>query len=307
MKIGLASDLHLEFERDWLSTLERVKSRAGGVISPATAATWRALQERLAEPGHPRHGPDLRALKAARIDLMLLPGDIHSLAGAAAYAGEVAEYLGCDVCFVAGNHEFYNHFDMLEAVASVRSAVQDHPQLHFLDGDRVDLTVDGRSVAILGATLWTDYALLGPSPAAIRRAMATAESVLSDHSHIRYMGRRFKPADALALHRRTREWLSVEAPRARQDAETVVIMTHHAPIHGANGIHEGGDLSPAFASDLIAEIEVWKPDLWVWGHTHVSLDTCLGATRLVSSQRGYLLDDERAAAETYRPAIIEIL
>lgn len=302
MKIGLMSDLHCEFEPQWLSNIKREKSRGGG---PA-AATWRALQERRSEPGHPGIGPDLRRLKAAEIDLMLLAGDIHILAEAVRYAGELAEYLECEVCFVPGNHEFYDGLDMPLAIASARKAVEAEPRLHLLDRDRVDLNLDGRTVSILGATLWTDYQLLGSSAAAIGRAMATAQKSLSDHTLIRYMGRRFGVSDALALHREARDWLSVEAPRARQDADVVIITTHHAPIHGANGVYEGGELSPAFASDLSMEIETWQPDLWVWGHTHVSMDSRLGGTQLVSSQRGYLLDDERAGAERYRPAIIDL-
>jgi hypothetical protein len=82
-------------------------------------------------------------------------------------------------------------------------------------------------------------------------------------------------------------------------------MTHHAPIPEANPPrHQGGALSPAFVSDLRQEILDWAPDLWVWGHTHHSMETTLGRTKLVSAQRGYIGDEE--GADRFLPALVEI-
>lgn len=298
IRIGVMSDLHLEFEAAWWE-----RHIAGGAArgdSSMIAAALLLRRELRAEPGHPGYGPDLRGLKAARIDLLLMPGDIDTGVGGVRYAAAAAEYVGAPSIVVAGNHESYG-YDLVELTRTQRQEALKSSATIFLEMGRADLEVRGRRVAVLGATLWTDYLLTGNRLA----AMARAEDDLNDHLLIRYGGRRLRPADALAIHQATREWLSREIPRARTEADLVIVMTHHAPLADANPPeHRGGRLSPAFASDLTAEILAWQPDLWSWGHTHHSMTTRLGRTRLVSCQRGYL--GIESSAETFTPLVIEV-
>jgi hypothetical protein len=82
-------------------------------------------------------------------------------------------------------------------------------------------------------------------------------------------------------------------------------MTHHAPIPDANPpVYRGGDLAPAFVSDMRAEIQTWAPDLWAWGHTHYSMEDRIGRTQLVSAQRGYL--GMEPGAESFVPVVITV-
>ena len=55
------------------------------------------------------------------------------------------------VIYVGGNHEFYGH-DRLEDVSAARQTARAFPNIHVLEGDRVDIA--GRT--FIGATLWTD-------------------------------------------------------------------------------------------------------------------------------------------------------
>lgn len=270
-RIAVASDLHIEFDRE------------GAPEAPFEA-----------EAGHPRDGPDLAAVRG-EVDLLILAGDIDLDTAGIAYADEAARFLGVPVVYVMGNHEAY-HGDLDAVLESCRrEAAGTGGRVLFLENDAA--TVAG--VRVLGCTLWTDYALNGNAAAGMQAAAAG----LADHVLIRASGRRFTPAHAFTRHTRSRGWLEREL--ARPSAEPVVIATHHAPVRAAvEPRFEGSELSPAFVSDLEYLIDAHGPAAWVWGHTHYSVDTTLGDTRCVSAQRGY--PGEYAEPGRFRPAVIEV-
>jgi hypothetical protein len=170
-----------------------------------------------------------------------------------------------------------------------------------LESERTDLLVKGRQVAIFGGTLWTDYDLAG-DPAF---AMDRAGRALNDHTRIRLGEDWLSPGDALEIHIATKAWLEKELLGRRSGTDLRIVMSHHGPIPDAiPPKYRGHDLSAAFATDLRSEIEAWKPDLWVWGHTHHSIETQVGATRMVSAQRGYV--GVEPDAESFLPVIVEI-
>jgi hypothetical protein len=298
IRIALMSDLHNGFE---IAHQRRLEARAWRGESSLIADSLRLRAELRREPSHPDRGPDLRQLKGTGPDFLLMPGDIEGGEHAVQYADAAAIYLGCPTLITAGNHEFY-HRDMPTVMGELRTAAAaTNGRVHFLEMDRVNLDARGCRIAILGATLWTDYALTG----AVRPSMVKATKALNDHHMVRNGDNIFQPADALEIHRKTMKWLSIEMPRARADADVVVVMSHHAPIPEAiPPKYRGDDLSAAFATDLRDQIAAWRPDLWVWGHTHHSVDGRLGATRLVSAPRGYL--GVEPAAEAFVPLLLEI-
>jgi hypothetical protein len=299
IRVAVMSDLHVEFESSWMGAIQR-RAAAGTTRGEDVAAV--ELRRALAgEQGHPAQGPDLRGCHdGGGVDLVLLAGDVALGTGLVAYAEQVAGYLRCPVAAVAGNHEFYHHVhgDLLRDLAARARGTA----VAFLERGRRDFALGGRRVAVLGATLWTDYRLNGNE----MRGLADAWGGLNDHRLIAAGWKRpFTPHMALEQHKRAKAWLAEEARRARGEADAVVVLTHHAPIPEANPErYRGGDLSPAFASDLRAEIAAWAPDLWVWGHTHFSMDATLGRTRLLSAQRGYVGVED--GADTFVPAIVEL-
>lgn len=296
IRIALMSDLHIEFEAPhW----ERIRAAVRRGDSSAAEAL-RVRAEIRAEPGHPDQGPDLRSLKALGVDLLLLPGDIDVGTGGIAYADAAARYLGAPSLTCAGNHEAYRGDLSWLIPALANAAGRTAGRVTFLERSREDIEISGRRIAVLGATLWTDYALNGNAP----MAELAAGRALNDHRLIGSDGGPFTPAKARALHLETREWLAREAVRAREEVDTVIVMTHHAPVPDANPPECRGELSPAFASDMRREILEWQPDLWVWGHTHFSMRDRLGRTELVSAQRGYI--GREPGAERFSPAVITI-
>jgi hypothetical protein len=82
------------------------------------------------------------------------------------------------------------------------------------------------------------------------------------------------------------------------------VVTHHAPHPNCeHATYKGGDLSPAYCSDLGWLIDRYQPDLWISGHTHASHDFEIRRTRLLSNQRGYSNVPEHADA-VFKPFLV---
>ncbi len=227
--------------------------------------------------GRPQQCPDA--------DVCIVAGDLTNGVGNAIHwlNDHVAPVM--PVVFVAGNHEHYGN-SLMEGLEWARVHAAECPDVHFLENDSIVLG----GVRFLGATLWTDYALDGQSRKERSWAMATAEGMLNDHKLVawrtlpRYEA--FTPLRAIELHERSRKFLrkSLQEPF---DGPTVVV-THHAPH--PNSVHprwRDSALNPAFASDLSELMELYRPALWVHGHTHDSFDYLARDTRVLCNPRGY--------------------
>jgi hypothetical protein len=101
IRLGVMSDLHLEFEPEYWQRIERSARRGDSSVA---AEALRLRAELRQEPGHPAEGPDLRGVKAIGVDLLLLAGDIHVGVHAIAYAEAAASYHNCPSCVTVGNH-----------------------------------------------------------------------------------------------------------------------------------------------------------------------------------------------------------
>ena len=290
IRLAVMSDIHNEFE------------------SPTHSGDdWFALRDaRGAIPDHPEFGPLLDGLAGQSVDLVVMAGDIDLEDRGIAYTDKVSSFVGAPVVCVMGNREAYTGRDMDAIVSDLRAAARaTKGRVTFLENEKATFDLPAGRLYVLGCTLWTDYALNGAE--AVEQAMLDCAG-LNDHAHIRWKGDRFLPAHARRLHETSRQWLAREvgAIRAAEgDEATIIIVTHHAPIlDGIIPHFRSGKLSPAFASDLRAEIREWKPAAWLFGHTHHSVDLMIDKTRLLSAQRGFVCQD--AGAERFRPAVVEI-
>lgn len=153
------------------------------------------------------------------------------------------------------------------------------------------------NVRFLGCTLWTDFRLQGMPEVSMAHARLRMNDFSGSITTVAGDGelRDFRPQDSQEIHRVSVGWLRSELGK-RFDGATVVV-THHAPHPLCeHRTHAGSIVSPAFCSNLGRMIEEFEPDLWISGHTHASHDVRLGATRLVSNQRGYRDTPEHADA-----------
>jgi hypothetical protein len=201
---------------------------------------------RISRPTRLGRSPDLSAF-VGTADLVVLAGDIGTIrprgaVSTVAYAEQVGAYLRCPVVVVPGNHEYYHGSfeDDREALIATKA-----PGVTALDRGEAFVPFQDRSLRILGATLWTDYAALGDA----RTAMLAAALSINDHRLIRRRdGGAFMPGDALAEHRLSRKWLAERL--AEPHAGPTLVVTHHVPHSAARHPAFGENaLSPAFCSD----------------------------------------------------------
>lgn len=246
LKIGIVSDLHTEF---W----DKRHFRAGGLC-----------------------GRVYETLKDA--DLILMAGDIGNGAEAIEFVKMI--FTNMPVCFVLGNHEFYQN-DYHETLAAIRQAAAGS-NVVVLDKDEYRGMISDHPVRVLGTTLWTDFALHGTPDLSI----LDGKRSLNDFKLIRFNGRTLLPQDTVIWHNEDRDWLFAALDTAFDG--TTIVLTHHAPVSFAISENYVGDaLSPCFASRL--EDRLIRDDLAlvVWGHTHHSVDRTIEQTRFISSQTGY--------------------
>ena len=222
-------------------------------------------------------------LALSRPDAVILAGDIDT--GTRAVAWAATAFAGLPVLYVHGNHEAYGHH--LDKVRQeLHAACAATQNVHFLDcGTHVIEDPAGGKVRFLGATLWTDFRLLGDDTR--QAAMRDAEAVMNDYRRIRLanMGfRKLRAADTAMFHAQQKAWLARELAQPFDGATAVI--SHMAPsLLSVDDAYGSEACSPAYASRL-DELAA-QADLWVHGHLHVSRDYRIGRCRVIANPCGY--------------------
>ncbi|MDP2411468.1 MAG: metallophosphoesterase [Pseudolabrys sp.] len=230
---------------------------------------------------------------APDVDAVVVAGDVCEGAESGFAHLRLIVPMQLPIIMVMGNHEYYRR----HLAGELESARQTAPLygVHLLENDAVTLG----SVRFVGCSLWTDYALFGMHN--LPRAMAVAADGLNDHKRIKWSKepwRRFRPQEALLLHKRSRAF--IEATLAKPFDGATVVVTHHAPHPGSIHSRYGSDLlTAAYVSDLTSVMEAGRPDLWLHGHVHESFDYHVGTTRVVCNPHGYGTENGR-----FDPALI---
>lgn len=228
---------------------------------------------------------DVAAVKpiavGADVDAVIVAGDTYQGASQAfAHIRRIVP-MSIPVVMVLGNHEYYGR--CLPEELAIARATAPAFGIHLLDNDTV--VID--RVRFVGCTLWTDYRLFGS--ANVPFAMRAATQGLNDHRRIAWSKQpwaRFRPAEALLLHSRSR--LFLQAALQVEHAGPTVAVTHHAPHPGSlHPKYEKDLLSAAYVSDLEDLILATAPTLWVHGHVHTSFNYTVGDTRVLCNPHGY--------------------
>lgn len=193
------------------------------------------------------------------------------------------------VIYVLGNHEFYRHFwqDTREHWRKYQH------QLH-ANGNRLyvldDSTVTLGGVPFIGSTLWADMDNNSPET---RHA---ARYGMNDYYSIGYANgevRRLVPEDTYNAHVKARAFIADEL--AKHGTKSVVV-THHAPSRRSIPVgYRDSSVNGCYVSDLEELIEAYAPKVWCHGHTHLTHDYRVGATRILCNPRGYAGHEENPA------------
>lgn len=190
------------------------------------------------------------------------------------------------VFYLTGNHESYR-FDISQEQETIEKylpgVIHVNNSFHMIDTDTV----------LMGGTLWTDMNHGNPL------SMMMVKNGMNDFSLIRNGKNVFTPEDAVEKHRETMNFL---AEKLDQFADKkVVVATHHSPsVLGLSPHHSGNNIDCGYYSNLENFIvEYPQIKAWVFGHTHIRLDTTIDNCRLLSNARGY--QGYEAMAKTFDP------
>lgn len=211
-------------------------------------------------------------------DVAILAGDIGNGTKGFQFA---EEFFSKDkpVLYITGNHEYYGH-DYLTVFDAIRNLARESDNVHFIDCGKV--IIDG--VQFIGANLWTDFKLKGY----LQYPDGNWKRALSDFQVIRNGDALFTPDDAKNIHIEQLAYVAVAL--SGTTTEKKVVVTHFMPSQECiSKFFANNDLNPYFCNDLDSLIAGFKPDLWVYGHTHDKGDNIhsSGKTRMVANPRGY--------------------
>lgn len=222
-------------------------------------------------------------------DLVILAGDTDNKTRGITWAKEA--FSGKPVIYVPGNHEYYGDtYQLLRDKMQEESAGSN---VHLLDCGKYEQD----DVVILGATLWTDFLLLGDQSL----AMLTVEDGMNDFKKIRTLPqyRKFRPLDALQIHSREKGWLEKEIQAAA--GKKIVVVTHHLPsLQSVPEEYRTFPISAGYASNLDDLVARSGAALWIHGHTHNACDYMIGETRVLCNPRGYFGREDSG----YDPALV---
>ncbi|RMU19794.1 Metallophosphoesterase [Pseudomonas amygdali pv. lachrymans] len=205
------------------------------------------------------------------LDLVILAGDVDVLTRGVVWANEA---FSCPVIYCCGNHEFYKgHLD--RTLIKMKAAAAPHVRVM-----ENEAWTHGNVRFVVG-TAWTDFTSTGDVVA----ASMTCAQVMNDFKMIRTDTnyRRLRPADLIAKNKATREFFDREL--STPFAGKTVVVSHHCPISEAGGDEHDGHVSAAYFNRWHDLVE--KSDIWIFGHTHRSIDAMFGNCRVISNQRGY--------------------
>lgn len=218
-------------------------------------------------------------------DALIIAGDLtehaaHKWPSAIKWLGK--HYPTTNTVILPGNHDYYGgNLDTLDADLDriCREAGCGFGQCRRMElGD----------TRILMTTLWTDMRLFEAKGEAAVEASIWNARMMPDYGYGTIMigapEREIEPEDTIAVHERQKFWLISEL--AKPWPGKTVVITHHAPSASVAGAVS--PLSPCFASDLDDLIARYRPDAWIFGHTHRPAELRMpGGTLLRNVSLGY--------------------
>lgn len=207
-------------------------------------------------------------------DVLVLAGDIA--VGHDAVVSAIDYFLAQGfprIIYVMGNHECYHH--SIDEKAKLKRTLAPMTKVHMLDCNEV-IKID--DVSFFGGTLWTNFgedswaksaASKGINDFRIIDGWSVTKAVAEYERQISYI-----------------RWAYENTPGKK------VIVTHFLPAQECVAErYKSKDvemlLNKYFANDLGGWICELSSTIWLFGHTHDSMDFKLGDTRLVSNPLGY--------------------
>ncbi|GAA5215707.1 metallophosphoesterase family protein [Corallincola platygyrae] len=138
----------------------------------------------------------------------------------------------------------------------------------------------------IGATLWTDYRLLGTQVSSATLAAANCEEFRTIQKDRPKSHLPITPDDLIKTYIKSLKFICKSIKDARKEKLKPIVLSHHGPLPSAlPPSMQSHLLAPAMASDLSEEIRSHKPKLWVHGHTGITANYQHAKTQILSNAR----------------------
>lgn len=198
------------------------------------------------------------------------------------------------VFVLAGNHEYYNA-EYYSTNQQIKNICDSHNNLIFLE--KTSWVCPEEQVRICGTTLWSYI----PEQLEKQAMLAMNDYHVCKIKDVNGI-RNFTTKDTVKWFNESLNWIKSELKQAEQLNQTVVMLTHHAPLVSGTSHprYDGNWLNCAFATNL--DDLFGKPiHTWAFGHTHYNSDRVIKGTRLVSNQIGYIRENCKT---TFKPKLV---
>jgi predicted phosphohydrolase len=217
-------------------------------------------------------------------EILVLAGDIVPFAVLDKHA-DFFSYLSDNfktTYWIPGNHEYY-YFNIATKSGVLNEKIRDNI---FLVNNT---SILNDNVKLVFSTLWSK--INTPNEWQI-------ENSLSDFQVIKHNANRFSAAQYNQLHNESIQFLNQEL--LHNNSVKTLVITHHLPTFlNYPEKYKGDALNEAFAVELFDIIDIYKPDCWIYGHTHSNTpDFTIGKTQLLTNQLGYVKYNEQLLFST---------
>lgn len=200
---------------------------------------------------------------------------------------ELASALYDHIVYVPGNHEFYGG-EYHNVLTVLKNELAKFPKVHLLN-DEIFQPVPG--VVFIGSTLWTDvnkgdFATMDE----IRHGMNDYKQIRVNHQgnqYSRYV--KLSPVMTMRANAVSQKFIFDKAKKHKQNGDVVVVVTHHSPTlqSVAPAFKHDRLMNGAYASDLSHAVTDSGIDYWIHGHIHHIGQYKEGATEILCNPHGY--------------------
>lgn len=222
-------------------------------------------------------------IKKEPIDVLVLAGDIISTTYSQEFFQVFEEFnnMGVPVIYTPGNHEYYgNHPQEVEAWTDLLPEAFDDNRIQVLNNTIVTIG----SQRFIGGTGWFKRD---------RNVTYSDKSCMGDFHYIK----NFEPW----VYKKNSDFKELLDKHLSSED---IVVSHHLPSYMAVApIFKNSRLNYFFVNDNEAIIKAKQPKLWIFGHTHFTMDFDIGLTRCVANPRGYP-SEHYSESKNFNPYLI---
>lgn len=197
---------------------------------------------------------------------------------------------------IMGNHEHYS-MCFHKTKDAIIECISPYKSITLLDNESIEID----DLHIFGSTLWTDFN--GGNPLAMMDAMQLNDFNLIRLSNDLEYPLEFITPDFIYRKNQSSINMIKEFMEGKQDVPTMII-THHAPSWACvSDKYKTDTISYAYANTGLDNFILYNngPDYWIHGHMHTSHDFMHGdKTRIICNARGYWGFEQQAKQATVK-------